>query len=67
MISLNIVNDYEITLSKLRGFGVLLSSNEVRDSMPQETATGLEYILLDIIDGFEATGRAMTQDQQRSR
>ena len=61
MINLHVINDYEQNLAKLRGFSVLLSSNEVRDAMKKETATGLEYILGDIIDGFEAARVAMNR------
>lgn len=53
MISLHHLDAFDQTLSKLKGFSVLLSANEVRDSLNQETSTGLEYILRDILDEFE--------------
>lgn len=53
MISLQHLDTFDQTLSKLKGFAVLLSANYVRDNLNQETATGLEYILRDILDDFE--------------
>ena len=61
MLNLQTLNSYDETLAKLKGFAVLLSSNEVRDSMRHDTATGLEYILADIIDGFEAAKSALNR------
>ena len=63
MISLHALETYEQTLSKLKGFSVLLSASEVRDALPQDTATGLEYILLEIVEEFERVKIALAGKQ----
>jgi len=63
MIDLQVLNNLDETISRLKGFGVLLSSNEVRDAMPQETATGLEYIYMDIVERFDTLRTAINRNK----
>lgn len=61
MLNLQQQEAYEETVFRLKGFAVLLGSEEVRGAMNLETATGLEYIMQDIIEGFERIRTALNR------
>lgn len=63
MVDLQIRNSLEEAISRLKGFGVLLSSNVVRDALPEPEASGLEYIFMDIVERIDAISVALDRNK----